>query len=144
MSGSGGKGEEGDQAPLNMSRILVVDDSSGIRELFRIILSAALPDRQIGVAENGKIAVERFETERPGVLLMDLNMPVMDGETAFIAIDRLCRAKGWHVPAVVFCTGYAPPDLIRELTEGETPHYLLPKPASEEELVGTIRRCLEA
>jgi CheY-like chemotaxis protein len=133
---------EGDGAPLQTSRILVVDDSRGIRELFRIMLHAALPDREISVAENGKVAVERFERERPGVLLMDLNMPVMDGETAFIEIDRLCRAKGWRVPAVVFCTGYAPPDLIRSLTDGETPHYLLTKPVSEDELVGAIRRCL--
>jgi CheY-like chemotaxis protein len=135
-------GLKGILKPLDRSRILVVDDSSGIRELFRIILASALPDRVIDTAENGQVAVSRFDHDHHAVLLMDLNMPVMDGEAAYMEIDRLCRTKGWVMPSVVFCTGYAPPAMIRDLMVNHSPHKFLPKPISEEDLVGAIKSCL--
>ena len=138
-----GVGDGGETlVPLDRSRILVVDDSSGIRELFCVILSTALPDRVVDVAENGQVAVTRFGQDHHAVLLMDLNMPVMDGESAYLEICRLCRAQGWSMPAVVFCSGYAPPAMIRELLDSHSHHRLLPKPVSEEDLVAAIKGCL--
>ncbi|MBN1557064.1 MAG: response regulator [Lentisphaerae bacterium] len=136
--------KQDDVTPLDRRRILVVDDSRGIRELFRIILESALPEREIDTATNGREAVDEFSARHHAVLLLDLNMPVMDGETAFLEIDRLCRNRRWLMPTVVFCTGYAPPDVVRALVENGSPHRFLEKPVSEDELIGVVRDCLKA
>ncbi len=60
-------------------RVLVVDDSSFIRELFRCILSSA-PDIQIaGEASNGKEAIEQVLALKPDLVTMDIEMPVLGG-----------------------------------------------------------------
>ena len=130
--------------PLDQQRILVVDDSNGIRELFRIILESALPERVIDTAKNGREAVDEFSLRHHAVMLLDLNMPVMDGEAAFLEIDRLCRRHDWLMPRVLFCTGYAPPAVVRQLVDDGSPHRLLSKPISEEDLIVAVKDCLTA
>jgi CheY-like chemotaxis protein len=60
--------------------ILVTEDNEAIRAL----LSAFLGSKGFGVieAENGKQAVEAAESSRPDLIVMDLNMPVLDGVEA--------------------------------------------------------------
>ena len=129
-------------APYDASRILIVDDEQGIRRLFRMILSSALPDSLIDIAGNGAEAVESFARGHHGVLLMDLRMPVMDGHAAFREIDRLCRRRNWEMPSVVFCTGFIPPNTVQEIVAQEESHSLLAKPVSSERLVATVKNCL--
>lgn len=62
-----------------MAKILVVDDIVGIRSM----LTHALDDaHQVSQATNGREAVRLAEAERPDVIIMDLDMPVMDGVEA--------------------------------------------------------------
>lgn len=62
--------------------VLVVDDSGFFRKRLTEILNASDSIRVVGVATNGREAVEQAEKLRPDVITMDYEMPVMDGITA--------------------------------------------------------------
>ena len=64
------------------TRVLVVDDSSFVRDIITMILQEDPQIEVIGQAENGQIAVELVEDLRPDLVTMDIMMPVMDGLTA--------------------------------------------------------------
>lgn len=82
-----------------MKHCLVVDDSSVIRKVARRILE----DLQftISEAEDGEQALTRCRHSMPDVILLDWNMPVMDGLEFLRALRQEERG---HNPKVVFCT----------------------------------------
>ena len=82
-----------------MKTCLVVDDSSVIRKVARRILEGL--DFQIAEAENGEEAVENCRRQMPDAILLDWNMPKMDGYD-FLRVLR--RLPGGDRPKVVFCT----------------------------------------
>src|SRR5207302_2781583 len=67
-------------------RVLLVEDSADNRMLMEAFLRKEY--RHLETAENGEIAVQKFITGNYGVILMDIQMPVMDGYTAVRAILR--------------------------------------------------------
>lgn len=72
--------------------IIVVDDSSDIRLMMRITLE--MRGYRVLEAENGQIAVELAKQKCPDLILMDLNMPVLDGLAATRVLRELkamCR-----------------------------------------------------
>lgn len=82
-----------------MKTCLVVDDSSVIRKVARRILEGM--DFQITEAEDGKQALDACERQLPDAVLLDWNMPVMDG---YEFLRMLRRMPGGDRPKVVFCT----------------------------------------
>jgi two-component system chemotaxis response regulator CheY len=82
-----------------MKTCLVVDDSSVIRKVARRILEGL--DFQISEAENGEEAIEACRGRIPDAILLDWNMPKMDGYEFLRALRRL---PGGDKPKVVFCT----------------------------------------
>jgi len=82
-----------------MKTCLVVDDSSVIRKVARRILEGL--DFQIVEAENGEEAVENCRRQMPDAILLDWNMPKMDG---YDFLRELRRLPGGDKPKVVFCT----------------------------------------
>jgi two-component system chemotaxis response regulator CheY len=82
-----------------MRTCLVVDDSSVVRKVARRILEGL--DFQIVEAEDGEQALEICERELPEAILLDWNMPVMDG---YEFLGNLRRMPGGDQPKVVFCT----------------------------------------
>ncbi|MFS4459820.1 PAS domain S-box protein [Bdellovibrio sp. HCB2-146] len=71
------------------SRVLIVDDAADNRELFRHFLKrAGISDQQIDTAETGKEAVEKASREAYGIILMDIQMPEMDGYQALAELKR--------------------------------------------------------
>jgi len=68
-------------APDRIVKVLVVDDSRMIRKVLRGIIESSGKNKVIGEAENGKIALEMITADRPDVITLDINMPVMDGLT---------------------------------------------------------------
>jgi two-component system chemotaxis response regulator CheY len=82
-----------------MKTCLVVDDSSVIRKVARRILEGL--DFQISEAENGEEAIETCKNQLPDAILLDWNMPKMDGYD-FLRVLR--RLPGGDKPKVVFCT----------------------------------------
>jgi two-component system, chemotaxis family, chemotaxis protein CheY len=82
-----------------MKTCLVVDDSSVIRKVARRILEGL--EFQIAEAENGEEAIEACRQKIPDAILLDWNMPKMDGYE-FLRVLR--RLPGGDKPKVVFCT----------------------------------------
>jgi two-component system chemotaxis response regulator CheY len=82
-----------------MKTCLIVDDSSVIRKVARRILEGL--DFEIAEAENGEEAIEACRRQMPEAILLDWNMPKMDGYE-FLRVLR--RLPGGDQPKVVFCT----------------------------------------
>ena len=147
FSGLAGRGSNdlmGTKTDLKKDRILIVDDEECIVYLFRTILNSSFADLEIDVARDGVQAVECFRANRPDLMLLDLHMPVMDGFSAYSEIEALCGRESWDLPSVVFCTGFAPPDKLRQVLTSHPSHGFLPKPVSPDELLDAIESRLSA
>jgi len=79
--------------------VLVVDDDVALRELLRRILEGA--GYTVVEAENGRVALERLRTMAPGVILLDLMMPEMDG---FEVVTEMRRHEAWRAIPIVVVT----------------------------------------
>ena len=130
--------------PCDRRRILITDDEEPVRDVFQMILANYLPDNIIDLATNGIEAVQSFGQFHQGVLLMDLKMPLMDGQTAFNKISDLCGEKGWETPAVIFFTGFAPSASVSMLAASGQNYCLLQKPVTSETLLNAVKRHLPA
>ena len=129
----------GPQTPCDKRRILIVDDEKTILDLFSRILSLRLPNCRIDVAINGAEALHMFQDTHYGTIMMDLRMPVMDGQTAFLEIQKFCKSHNVEMPAVVFCTGYDPSNTVQKLIADNPAHCILRKPVSDKVLIETLR-----
>jgi two-component system chemotaxis response regulator CheB len=76
------------QAPTRKIRVLVVDDSAVIRGLVSRWLSGEADIDVVGAAINGKDGVDQAEKFKPDLVILDIEMPVMDGVTALPAIRK--------------------------------------------------------
>lgn len=114
-------------------RILVADDHPVLREGVAAILENHPGMQVVGEASDGEQAVEQFRLLRPDVILMDLQMPRMDGIDAIIAI----RAEVPDAKILVLTTYAADAQAVRALRAGAT-GYLL-KSSLRVEMIDAIR-----
>ena len=70
-------------------RILVVEDQEDNRQIIRDMLAGT--DYEITEAENGEEALEAIAKQRPDLILMDIQLPIMDGYTATRRIKPMPR-----------------------------------------------------
>ena len=103
-----------------MKTCLVVDDSSIVRKIARRILEEM--DFQITEAEDGEQALEACKGAMPDAVLLDWNMPVMDG---YEFMCQLRRLPGGDVPKVVFCTTENGMDHISRALQGGANEYIM-------------------
>ncbi len=82
-----------------MKNCLVVDDSAVIRKVARRILEGL--SFQVAEAEDGAVALESCRAGMPDAILLDWNMPVMDG---YDFLRNLRRMERGGEPKVIFCT----------------------------------------
>lgn len=82
-----------------MKNCLVVDDSAVIRKVARRILEGL--SFKVAEAEDGAVALESCRAGMPDAILLDWNMPVMDGYDFLRNLRRMERGKE---PKVIFCT----------------------------------------
>ncbi|WP_327263467.1 MULTISPECIES: response regulator transcription factor [unclassified Streptomyces] len=114
-------------------RVVIADDEPLIRAGIRMILTSA-PDIEV-VAEgaNGREAVELARSHAPDVVLLDIQMPVMDGLTA---LGELRRAVP-EVRALILTTFGEKENVLRALGEGGAGFLL--KDSAPGELIGAVR-----
>ena len=130
-------GREGDRADYELR---VSDSGIGMSEAFAEILGQF--GFMVETAENGKIAVERVEAAEPGyydLLLMDIQMPVMDGYEATRAIRALPDAAKAAVPIVAMTANAFAEDVRATEEAGMQGH--VAKPIDITKLMETITGC---
>lgn len=108
-----------------MTSCLVVDDSQVVRSVARRILRDL--DITVTEAENGQQALESCRASLPDLILLDWNMPVMDG---IVFLRHLRGEYGSGRPIVVFCTTENHVDNVREALEAGANEYIM-KPFDE-------------
>src|SRR5271166_328541 len=81
------------------ARILIADDSAVMRSLLRAVVMSDATLEVAGTAANGEAALGAIETLRPDLVLLDVEMPVMDG----LATLKRLRALGHRMP-VIMCS----------------------------------------
>lgn len=118
-------------------KVLIVDDIPDTRENIRKLLAFEADIQVVGMAGTGREAVRMAIETRPDVVLMDINMPDMDGITATKAISTAVRSA-----AVVIMSVQSEPGYLRQAMLAGARDYLT-KPISSEELYSTIRRVYE-
>ncbi len=114
-------------------RILIVEDQRIVREGLRAVLEDEDAIEIVGEAANGQEAIDLFTKLKPDVVLMDLQMPVMDGPEATRRIREL--APNAHI---LVLTTYATDEFIFKALRAGAQGYLL-KDASVDELLSAIR-----
>jgi pilus assembly protein CpaE len=120
-------------------KVLIVDDIPDTRENLRKLL-AFEPDIQVvggSGASSGREAIDLAKEFKPHVILMDINMPDMDGITATKAISEAVPTV-----AVVMMSVQSEPGYLRQAMLAGARDFLT-KPISSEELYSTIRRVYE-
>ena len=118
------------ETPAMSRTCLVVDDSRVVRKVARRILEAH--GFTVAEAGDGKQALESCRASMPDCILLDWNMPVMDGLTFLKAV----RSEfGPANPPVVFCTTENDLSRIVEAIEHGAQEYIM-KPFDEDILLG--------
>lgn len=121
---------------MSKRKILVVDDESDYRNLVKIALPKS--DYEIIEASNGKKALEEIYKSIPDLILLDLNMPVMDGYAVCrkIRSDTVCR----HIPVIMLTVKKTPASQSKGLDIGADDYII--KPFNSEELHARIKSVL--
>jgi len=115
-------------------RILIVDDHPVLREGITAVLACETDMVLVAEASNGREAVEQFRTHRPDITLMDLQMPLMSGTDAILAIRQ-----DFPDARIIVLTTYSGDALAARAFKAGASGYLL-KNMLRKELVETIRR----
>jgi DNA-binding response OmpR family regulator len=120
-------------ASNNGVRILVVEDEESIRDFVEMGLK--YEGFEVALTENGPGALEAFDRQRPDLVILDLNLPGMDG----LDVCRQIRRRG-DVP-VIMLTARAEVDERVEGLEAGADDYI-PKPFKFKELLARVRAVL--
>ncbi len=109
---------------MSAREVLVVDDSGVVRKVARRMLEKH--GWAVREAEDGQKALDACEGAMPALVLLDRNMPVLDG----IGFLKALRARPVAQPTVVMCTTEAAQDKILEGLEAGADEYVM-KPFDE-------------
>ncbi len=125
-----------DTIPL---RILLAEDALDNRLLIQAYLKKF--PYQIDVAENGRVAIEKFKASRPDLVLMDVQMPEVDGLSATRAIRRWESEHGLSAtPIIALTASVLEDDVNRCLAAGCDEH--VSKPFKKPVLLAAIRKAV--
>ena len=129
-------------AYLSMHKILLVEDNEINLEIETAILEGL--GFQIDTAENGSIAVEMIEkaaADEYALILMDIQMPVMNGRQAARAIRRMKNKAVSRIPIIALSADAFESDKRKSIESGMDAH--LPKPIDVPVLLETIAKTIQ-
>ena len=120
-----------------MKKVLIAEDSSVIQNLTKRILTT-IPDQdfEISAAKNGEQVLKMLEKENFDIILLDINMPVMDGMECARKVRALPDAAKAGIP-IIAVTGNAKNYTMEDFQAVGINDYL-PKPLNFDELVETV------
>ena len=113
-------------------RVLIVDDQHLVRSGFAMILSIEPDLEVVGEAENGRVGLAQARALRPDVVLMDVQMPVMDG------IDATRQVVAEDLAKVLILTTFDRDDYVFDALSAGASGFLL-KNAEPDQLVDAVR-----
>lgn len=116
-----------------MIRVLLVDDQHLVRSGFRMILEGETDISVVGEGADGTEGVRLAKTEQPDVVMMDIQMPNMDGLEATKAITELSDP-----PRVIILTTFEQDDYVFSALRNGASGFLL-KNAPPDQLIGAVR-----
>lgn len=119
------------------NRVLVVDDVAETRENIRKLLQFEADIEVVGTARTGREAVQLTEELKPDVILMDINMPDMDGITA----TEMIRQRN-TVSQIIILSVQGDPNYMRRAMLAGARDFLT-KPPMADELISAVRRAGE-
>jgi signal transduction histidine kinase/ActR/RegA family two-component response regulator len=127
---------DSDDAPL---RILVADDHPTNRQVVKLILDSVGVD--VVCAEDGAEAVAAYDAGGIDLILMDMQMPVMDGLTAIRAIrEREAASGSARLPILMLSANAMPEHVAASRAAGADAH--VAKPVTPPQLIGAIEAAL--
>ena len=126
---------------LHGKRVLLVEDNELNREIATDLLQEL--GLEVESAENGQEGVEKFEQSASGhyqLILMDIQMPVMNGHDATRAIRASAHPDAKSIPVVAMTANAFPEDVSQSLAAGMNNH--LAKPIDIEKMHATLNQYL--
>jgi DNA-binding response OmpR family regulator len=123
------------ETPLDRPRVLIVEDSVGVRELERVILEAA--GYEVITAVDGTDGAAKLADAPTDLVLSDVEMPGMDG---FALTRTIRRTSGWEQVPVVIMTSRGSEEDQKAGLEAGASAYLLKTEFDQDQLVETVRR----
>lgn len=124
-------------------RVLLAEDNALNTEIAVELLS--MVNMQADCAENGQIAVDMFKNSAPGTydaILMDIQMPIMDGYAATQTIRSLERADAATIPILAMTANAFSEDVSKSLASGMDGH--ISKPIDTELLYSELQKAIES
>ncbi len=113
--------------------IYLVDDDAMIRKLLESIIMSAFQVRVVSF-DNAQIALKQAKNERPNLIILDLNMPAMNGQDALRVLRSAPETE--KIP-VIICTVESQEKIVRDLMENRIEGYIL-KPFEPEAIIDKI------
>jgi diguanylate cyclase (GGDEF)-like protein len=104
-------------------KILLVEDTRSIAAVMAARLTSF--GHEVGVAENGQVAFEMFRESPPDLVLMDIEMPVMNGFEATNRIRALESTQKWAWTPIIFLTAHDTPENLITAIEAGADDYLV-------------------
>ena len=130
------------KAELSGKRMLLAEDMEVNAEIMTMVLQ--MKDIEVDLAENGRIAVEKFKEHEPcyySAILMDMRMPEMDGLEATKIIRSMDREDAGKIPIIALTANAFDEDVQRSMQAGLNAH--LSKPVQPEVLFETLENLCE-
>ena len=121
-------------SPEKKLRVLIADDIHETRRNTRLMVSTVDLLEVVAIAANGQQAIDMAREHHPDILLMDINMPVMDGLTAIRQILKFAPLTG-----CIITSAERDPNVFREAMSLGVREYLI-KPFTIDELEAAVGR----
>lgn len=121
---------------MPLKRVLIIDDSRSMRQMLSFTLKEA--GFELIEAENGQDALDKLKGQRLGIIVTDLNMPVMDG----ISFIKKARAtpEARFVPILILTTESQQEKKLEGKAAGATGWIV--KPFEPEKLMQTLQKVM--
>lgn len=133
--------DEKTMTSLNKVKLLLVEDNEFNRMVAEDTLKELIPDITIDIAVNGQEAVNRVQQEQYDVVLMDIQMPVMDGLTATKTIRNTLAEPAKNVRIIAMTANVLQEDVQEYLSAGMNAY--VSKPFHTEELLLKMAAVME-
>lgn len=120
-----------------MTKIAIIEDDSVINQMYRMKFEA--DGFEVQVADNGKSGIELVEKYQPDIILLDLQMPEMNGDQALARI----RSKDWgkNIPVIIL-TNLGAEESPKELKDLNIHSYIVKAEFTPSQVVARVKEVL--